>query len=118
MLRAEDYWRTAAGLARAWRFLDLSQPPPAEAARLATAPRQLIHGSDATFWGDKAVTNSLVAADVARAAGRGPNATTRQRYPMPEGVATRGFFAEHNADLARQLGDERFRWDDIEPPAR
>ena len=121
VLRAEDYWRDpAAGLARAWRFLGLSQPPPAEAARLAAAPRQLIHGSDATFWGDKAVTNSLVAADVARAAGRGPNATTRQRYPMhPEAWRTlRGFFAEHNADLARQLGDERFRWDDIEPPAR
>ena len=77
-------------------------------------------GSDATFWGDKNVKNSLVAADAARASGRGPNATTRQRYAMhPEAWRMlRGFFAEHNADLAKQLGDERFRWDDIEPPAR
>lgn len=118
-LRAEDYWAAPAEtLQRAVAFLGL--PPLDERAleRAAAQPIEYLHGSNATFYGDKSIVNSH--APLAPAASRRTAVPGRTRIPSSQPIDAeakqllRGFYATYNDELARVLGDERFRWADVE----
>lgn len=116
LLRAEDYWaQPRLQLARTFRFLGL--PPPSEAAWariLAPPPLRAAGSENASYWGDRAVTNSLVR----RPPGLPGAAQTRMRGPMRADTAEllSAFFRPYNAELARLAGDARFTWRDVPLP--
>ena len=115
LLRAEDYWaQPKATLNTVSEFLGLGAPAPRHLDAAAAAPLQLIHGSNAPFWGDKRIVNSHMLLLRNETVEPGHVAS---RIPMPMGRAARlrlsSFFEPHNAALATLLGDERFRWDDV-----
>ena len=76
-------------------------------------------GSNATFWGDKSVVNRHIERSPTHSPGDKLRARghTHTRIPSPMEPETarllRTFFAPYNAELARVLHDERFRWADV-----
>ena len=115
LLRAEDYWKDPrAVLRRTLDFLGLSTSSSDDDLRAALAkPLRLIHGSNATFWGDKSIRN--VHASVPPDSRLPGHTQSRIRQPMlPEARRMLSdFFGPYNAQLARLLGDERFTWSDV-----
>ena len=115
VLRAEDYWRDTRGsLLDVWRFLDIGAL--AGSVTLAAAMRRpisVLHGSNATFWGDKKVVNL----HAARSDATGVPAHSHSRIAQPMLAEAREllsrFFGPYNAELARMLQDRRFEWGDV-----
>lgn len=96
-----------------YAFLGLGQPSERDFAKIVAAPIATLHGSNATFWGDKRIVNSHVAVPHPRDGAPGAGHTrSRLKGAMPaEARALLGrFFAPYNALLARLLGDDKFRW--------
>lgn len=84
---------------------------------MAAGEIKLLHGSNATFWGDKSIVNSIVdsTAHSCQAAGM-PAAHRRSRIAVPMHPQARrildAFFRPHNEQLAALLGDEKWTWQD------
>ena len=115
LLRAEDYWRDPrATLRTTLDFLELGMAPSEAAIEAALAkPITPLHGSNATFWGDRSIAN--LHASVPPNPSQPGHVMSRIRAPMlPDArKLLDGFFTPLNAQLARLLGDERFTWADI-----
>ena len=113
LLRAEDYWaRPVETLQQVSTFLGIGQPSAESLKAAASAPIRVLHGSNATFWGDKSVVNRHVAVSKVNEPGH-----TRSRIKEPMAPEARqllsSFFGPHNKELARILGDARFEWADV-----
>ena len=114
-LRAEDYWADpTATLSQTFKFLSLSPPTAERRAAMAALAITPLHGSNSTFWGDRSVVNRHVRRQP------GPNTTpahTHSRILEPMSAKARmlltSFFAPYNAELARVLRDDSFRWSDV-----
>lgn len=114
-MRAEDYWADTAGTLRTVSdFLGVGTPTHSNIRRAASAPIRPLHGSDATFWGDKTVVNRHVALPGHQV--RQPGHTHSRVNGTMGGEARHvmsSWFAPYNAALAKALADDRFTWADV-----
>lgn len=129
LLRAEDYWaRPRDTLVRTLGFLDLAAPAAGAVAEEAggvleggreaalsaalAKPVRVLHGSNATFWGDKSVINAHLS--VAKPRHPGHTMSRLKGEMLPEArTLLNEFFGPLNARLSRQLGEEKWKWADV-----